>query len=45
MKNINEATYLLKKTYKVLLCIENLLNSKELGNLIKDIQRFLDETN
>tara|TARA_R100000655_G_scaffold95973_1_gene138228 strand:- start:6295 stop:6546 length:252 start_codon:yes stop_codon:yes gene_type:complete len=45
MKNINEATYLLKKTYKVLLCIENILNSKELGNLSKDIQRFLDETN
>ncbi len=45
MKNINEATYLLKKTYKVLLCIENILNSNELGNLSKEIQRFLDETN
>ena len=45
MKNINEATYLLKKTYKVLLCIENILNSDELGNLSKEILRFLDEAN
>ena len=36
---------LLKKTYKVLLCIENILNSDELGNLSKEILRFLDEAN
>ena len=40
--NINEATDLLKRTYKVLLCIENLILSEEVSTLTDEIEKFLN---
>ena len=40
--NINEATYLLRRTFKVLLSIQNLLDSKEIRNLTTEVERYLN---